>query len=78
MSVTITDPKLLEHLRHVGEAVDLVDPDGRVLGVFSTAEGGRLPRGIVSPFTEADMSERSKNRSGRPHADILRELQDRG
>ena len=78
MSLTINDPVLLDRLRHADESVDLIDPDGYVLGTFSTAEEGRLPPGLVSPFSEAEMAERFKNRTGRPLADILADLRARG
>ena len=78
MSITINDPELLAMLRSAEEALEFVDPDGRALGTFAATEFGRLPPGIVSPFTDSELAERRKNRTGRPLADILRDLQARG
>lgn len=77
MSITITDPVLLEQLFRVNGAVDVLSPDGLVLGSFTTDGFGKLPPGVASPFTEAQMAERRKDRSGRPLADILRDLEGR-
>jgi hypothetical protein len=78
MSLTISDPDLLSRLRQADDVVELKDPDGRILGTFSGAELGRLPPGVRSPFSAAGLAERRKNRSGRPLADILRDLRARG
>jgi hypothetical protein len=69
MSITITDPALLAQLRAALETVELRDPEGNLLGTLA----------LVSPFTRAEMDERRrKNRSGRPLADIVRDLERRG
>ena len=77
MSITITDPVLLEQLFRVNGAVDVMSPDGLVLGSFTTEGFGKLPPGVKSPFTDEEMAERRKDRSGRPLADILRDLEGR-
>ena len=77
MSITITDSILLEQLSRAGGAVELKAPDGRLLGRFIAEDMGRLPPGVKSPFTEEEMAERRKDRSGRPLADILRDLRAR-
>lgn len=77
MSITITDTALIEQLRRIDGTVELKDPSGHVLGCF-TADGlCKLPPGVKSPFTEEEMAERRKDRTGRPLADILRDLQAR-
>jgi hypothetical protein len=79
MSITITDPTLLAHLRQAGSTVELKDPDGNVLGLFTVEGLGKLPPGVQSPFTREEMEERRvQNRSGRPLKDILRDLEARG
>ena len=78
MSITITDPVLLAQLRAAG-SVEFHDPDGNVLGVFAADGLGRLPPGVTSPFTREEMEERRRtHRTGRPLADILRDLEARG
>ena len=49
-TITITDPALIEQLRRA-EATELRDPDGRVLGRFSTS--GDAPR--KRPYTRDDV-----------------------
>jgi len=77
MSITITDPKLLEQLMQAGDTVDLVGPDGKRLGQFLIEYPGSPPPGFKIPFTEAELDELSKQRDGRPLADILRDLEAR-
>jgi hypothetical protein len=78
MSITITDPGLLAQLRQAADLVELTDPDGNVLGTFAADGLGKLPPGVTSPFTPEEMAERRKQRTGRPLADILRDLKARG
>ena len=75
MSITITDPALVAQLLNSDGTIELKSPEGRLLGKF-TAEGlFKLPPGVKSPFTEEEMAERRKDRTGRPLKDILRDLQ---
>lgn len=81
-TITITDPALIEQLRHANAAV-LRDPDGRVLGrlVVEPDEAPEAlfvpPPGFVSPFTDEQRREFRKQVTGRPLADILRDLEKR-
>ena len=78
MSVTVTDPGLLSQLA-AGDSLELKDPSGRVLGVFIPEGLGKLPPGVKSPFTDEEMARRrAEQRTGRPLADILRDLEARG
>ncbi len=78
MSITITDPLLLSQFRAATGVVDIRDPDGRLIGELSVVELGKLPPGVRSPFSDADREAMSKNRTGRPLKDIMRDLEDRG
>ena len=80
MSITITDPVLIEQLTQLAanEAVELKDPSGRLIGRVVSDWPGKLPPGVKSPFTDEEMAERRKDRTGRPLADILRDLEGRG
>lgn len=78
MSITITDPGLLAQLRQAAAVIELKDPDGNVLGTFAGEGLGKLPPGVKSPFTEEEMAERRKQRTGRPLKDILADLRARG
>lgn len=77
MSVTVTDPALLAQLA-MGDEVELTDPAGRRLGVFIPDGLGKLPPGVKSPFTDEQLAEMRKQRTGRPLADILRDLGAKG
>jgi hypothetical protein len=75
--ITITDQQLVVQLQTTGYA-ELTDSEGRIIGRFLPEGIGKLPPGVKSPFTEEEMAERRKDRSGRPLADILRDLEARG
>ncbi len=47
-AITVTDPALIERLRHDGVG-EFRDPDGRVLMRFTATPPGDLPHGVVSP-----------------------------
>ena len=76
-AITITDPKVIEQLLEEGFG-EFRDPSGRVLMKFTATPFGDLPPGVVSPFTEEVLTERRKDLTGRPLADIQRDLQARG
>lgn len=76
-SIAITDQQLVLQLETTGYAV-LTDASGRIIGRFLPEGIGKLPPGVKSPFTEEELAERRKDRSGRPLADILRDLEARG
>jgi hypothetical protein len=77
MSIIVNDPALLSQLA-TGDEVELRDPSGRVLGVFIPQGPGALPPGVRSPFTDEELAARRKQpRTGRPLADILRDLRAR-
>jgi hypothetical protein len=78
MSITVTDPSLLSQLSTPVE-VELIDPAGKVLGVFVPEGLGKLPPGVKSPLSDEEMAERRKApKVGRHLADILRDLEKRG
>ena len=76
-AITITDPAVIEQLRRDGVG-EFRDPTGRVLMRFTATPSGDLPPGVVSPVTDEVLAERRKDLTGRPLADILRDLQARG
>lgn len=77
MSVTITDQSLLAQLSGA-ENVQLQDPSGRIIGTFFPEGFCKLPPGVKSPFSDEELVELRKQRTGRPLADILRDLEARG
>ena len=77
MSITVSDPALLAELSRARGVVELQDPQGRVIGELSLEFDGKLPPGMKSPFTDEQLIEMRKDRTGRPLADILRDLRAR-
>ena len=77
MSITISDPSLFAQLLAVRGPVEVRGPDGEHVGTFQPFDG-KLPPGVKSPFTDEQMAEFRKQRTGRPLADILRDLESGG
>lgn len=77
MSITITDPALLAQLRQASGMVDLKDPAGKVIGRFTAEATGKLPPGFKIPFTDEQLAEFSKQRTGRPIGEVLKELKEK-
>ena len=77
MSITISDPVLLAEIGRLSGIVDVNDPQGHIIAALTIPDEGKLPPGMKSPFTDEEMAERRKDRTGRPLADILRDLEAR-
>jgi len=71
------DQGLEEKLLRETEPLELCDAGGRVLGHFIPSASASQYRGIESPTPAAELERRSRQESGRPLAEILRDLQDR-
>ena len=78
MTITITDPSLLRQLSNATGTVKLCGPSGEILTDGQRSSYGKLPAGVVVPFTDEQLDEFSRNRAGRPLADIVRDLEARG
>jgi len=75
MSITITDPALLELLIRAGGAVELTDPSGQVIGTFLTEPVGMPPAGYVPPIPVDEIDRRRReHRSGKPLSEIVKRL----
>ena len=77
MKVTINDPELVAILERATEKFEVTDPTGRILGTFTLEGTGRLPAGYQIPFTDAEIEERRKVRTGSPIKDILHDLREK-
>jgi hypothetical protein len=77
MSIVITDKALLQQFSQASDAVEIHDANGNYLGTFEPPYG-KLPPGVRSPHTDAEIEELRKQPDGRPLADILRDLEKRG
>jgi hypothetical protein len=77
MSITITDPALLAQIHEASGVVDLKDPSGKVLGRLHVEKPSKFPPGFKIPFTEEELTEFSKHRTGRPIGDVIRELKEK-
>lgn len=78
MTITITDPELLARLRAVTGRVELRDPEGNLLIEADATNFCPVPPGVKSPFTGVELADLRKQRTGRPLAEILRDIQARG
>ncbi len=78
MTITISDPALVAQLLNSNGTIELQSSEGYVLGRFTTEGMFKLPPGVKSPFTDEELLELRKQRTGRPLADVLRDLQGRG
>lgn len=79
MELRLDDPKLMEYAAaHPGETIEVVSADGKRIGTFTAHGRYCLPPGVKSPFTEEELADRRKNRTGgRPLSDILRDLKEK-
>ena len=75
MSITITDPALLAALEAAAVGTELRHPDGHVIFQLAARNPYSLPPGVKSPFSDEEMAEFRKQRTGRPLKDILRDLE---
>jgi hypothetical protein len=64
-------------LRDFHEFVEICDQSGQTLGYFHPAvkPGDYAAAGIESPFSDEEIERRRQDFSGRPLAEILRDLQ---
>ncbi len=76
MSITISDLTLLAQFTAASGTIDIRDPDGNVIGRFEAIGDGKLPPGMKSPFSDGELAEFRKQRTGRPLAEILKDLRE--
>jgi hypothetical protein len=76
MSIVITDASLLQKLTQATSTLDFRDPQGNLLGTFAPPQS-KLPT-TRSPFSDEEIERRRKEPDGRPLADVLRDLENRG
>ena len=75
MSITITDPTLLAQFAAAAGVVQLTDPSGGVIGTLHKEPFGAPPAGYVFPITDEELASRRTETTGRPLADIFRDLE---
>jgi hypothetical protein len=77
MTRIVVDSDLLSRLHGLSERLEFCDESGRTLGVFQPSAPKVQPGEGVdgSPFTREQLEEFRKQRTGRPLADILRDLE---
>ena len=77
MTRLVVDQAIRAKLRNLEERLEMCDESGRVLGYFTPAVDQSMYQGVDAPASEEEL-ERSEKESGRPLADILRDLEQRG
>jgi hypothetical protein len=76
MSITITDPDLLARLSQTSGETELLDPSGRIIGIFQGELFGLPPRDYVPPISDEEIERRrQEHRSGKPLSEIMKRLQ---
>ncbi|MBW3597817.1 MAG: hypothetical protein KY475_11150 [Planctomycetes bacterium] len=76
MTRIVVDSALLTRLQGLNRRIEFCDTDGRTLGVFEPSPDAVFGTGVDgSPFTREELEEARKQRTGRPLADILRDLE---
>jgi hypothetical protein len=71
MTKVIFDKETLKRMPDMKEKITICDESGKILGHF-------IPATITSPNTEEELDEFEKELSGRPLAEILRDLEKLG
>ena len=75
MTRMIVDAATSDRLRQADDVVELCDEAGQTLGFFHQASSVPPPGGWHSPFSDEEIRQRLQEpRTGRPLADILRDL----
>jgi hypothetical protein len=78
MTKVVVDPAFGAKITSLTGAVELCDESGRTLGYFQPVlSEGLSAKGIRSPISDEEIERRSQDRSGRPLADILADLEKR-
>ncbi len=72
-TIVISDPDLLAKLSAASGRIAFQDPSGELVKTVDTV-AGKLPPGFKIPFTDEQLAEFSKQRTGRPIGDVLKNL----
>jgi hypothetical protein len=77
MTRIIVDADLLSRLQGLNDRLEFCDESGQTLGFFQPARTKLQPgQGVDgSPFTREELERRRLQRTGRPLADILKDLE---
>jgi len=75
-NITITDSALLKQLADTDGPITFRDPSGNVV-LMIDGRFGVPPAGSAPPFSKEELERQSRNREGRPLADILSDLREK-
>ncbi len=75
-TIVITDPELLARLAAASGRIVFQGPGGDPVKTVDTVSG-KLPPGFRIPYTDAQLAELSKHRTGRPIGDVLKDLKEK-
>ncbi|MSQ96625.1 MAG: hypothetical protein EXR98_19025 [Gemmataceae bacterium] len=71
MTQILLDANLARQLKSSANPLELCDPSGAVVGVFTPV----IKAKIATPFTEEEIQKSKQKKGGRPLADILLDLE---
>ena len=77
MSITITDPVLLAQIARARGVIDVTDADGRVIARLRVETAAEQLARYKCPYTPEQLAELSKQRTGRPIGDVLKDLKEK-
>lgn len=77
-TITITDPELLAKLAAADGQIIFRGPAGESVKTVETVPFGKPPPGFKIPFTDEQLAEFSKHRTGgRPIGEVIKELKEK-
>jgi hypothetical protein len=74
MTRVIVDAATRDKLQNTSDLVEVCDESGKTLGYFYQAMSTQTPLAWRSPYSEEEIQRRRQEKSGRPLADILKDL----
>jgi hypothetical protein len=76
-TIVIHDPDLLAKLAAADGRIVFQGPAGEPVKTVETVSTTKFPPGFKIPFTKEELDERSKDRTGRPLGDVIKEFEEK-
>ncbi len=76
-TIVITDPELLAKLAAADGRIVFQGPAGDTVKTAEVVAGSKFPPNFKIPFTDEQLAEFSKHRTGRPIGEVIKELKEK-